>query len=154
PPSSSSKPSLLSRSTQGVTRLMLIGVVVIAVAAAALAWFDARRTQQLLRTQVTQGLADVDAKTQTATKAQSQLATDLRDSQAKITLLETRLAESQAQQAALEALYRDLAPSRDEIALTEIEQVLLIASQQLQLASNVQSALAALQLADSKLQRL
>jgi uroporphyrin-3 C-methyltransferase len=51
-------------------------------------------------------------------------------------------------------LYRDLAPSRDEIALSEIEQVLLVASQQLQLAGNVPSALTALQLADAKLQRL
>ena len=70
------------------------------------------------------------------------------------TLLEARIAESQSQQAALEALYRDLAPSRDEIALSEIEQVLLVASQQLQLAGNVPSALTALQLADAKLQRL
>ena len=86
--------------------------------------------------------------------AQTQLATELRDAQAKVTLLEARLAESQAQQAALEALYRDLAPSRDEIAISEIEQVLLVASQQLQLAGNVPSALTALQLADTKLQRL
>ena len=83
-----------------------------------------------------------------------ELAAELRDAQAKIALLEARLAESQTQQAALEALYRDLAPSRDEIALTEVEQVLLIASQQLQLAGNVPAALAALQLADAKLQRL
>jgi uroporphyrin-3 C-methyltransferase len=78
----------------------------------------------------------------------------LREAQAKLALLESRLAESQNQQAALEALYRELAPSRDEWALTEIEQVLQLASQQLQLARNVPSALAALQLADSKLQRL
>ena len=133
---------------------MLVGVVAIAIAAAAAAWLDARRTQQMLRTQVAQRLADVDAATQAAGKAQTQLSTDLRDAQAKITLLESRLAESQTQQSALESLYRDLAPSRDEIALTEIEQVLLVASQQLQLAGNVPSALAALQLADAKLQRL
>jgi uroporphyrin-3 C-methyltransferase len=78
----------------------------------------------------------------------------LREAQAKLTLLESRLAESQNQQAALEALYRELAPSRDEWALTEIEQVLQLASQQIQLARSVPSALAALQLADSKLQRL
>ena len=84
-------------------------------------------------------------------RATSTLAAELRDAQAKLALLETRLAESQTQQAALEALYRDLAPSRDEIALTEVEQVLLLASQQLALAGNVQSALAALQLADAKL---
>jgi uroporphyrin-III C-methyltransferase len=64
------------------------------------------------------------------------------------------LGESQTQQAALEALYRELAPARDEWALTEIEQVLLLASQQLQIAGNVSGALAALQLADAKLQRL
>src|SRR5438132_11069539 len=78
----------------------------------------------------------------------------LLDAQAKIALLENRLAESQTQQAALDALYRELAPSRDEWALTEVEQVLLLASQQLQLAGNVSAALAALQLADAKLQRL
>ena len=44
--------------------------------------------------------------------------------------------------------------SRDEIALSELEQVLLIANQQLQLAGSVSSALTALQLADVKLQRL
>ena len=62
--------------------------------------------------------------------------------------------ESQSQQAALEALYRDLAPSRDDIALNEVEQILLIANQQLALAGNVPAALAALQLADGKLARI
>jgi len=37
--------------------------------------------------------------------------------QTKLALLESRQAESQSQQAALEALYRELAPSRDEWAL-------------------------------------
>ena len=111
-------------------------------------------TAARLRSEVAQRLTGVEATTQATGKAQTDLATDLRDAQAQITLLETRLAESQAQQAALEALYRDLAPSRDEIALSEIEQVLLVASQQLQLAGNVPSALTALQLADAKLQRL
>lgn len=137
-----------------VTRAMLIGAVVIAIVASGAAWLDSRRTQQTLRVEVAQRLGQADAATQSATKAQAQLATDLRDAQAKVTLLETRLAESQAQQAALEGLYRDLAPSRDELALTEIEHALLIANQQLQLAGDVQSALAALQLADNKLQHL
>ena len=133
---------------------MLVGVAVLAIVAALAVWLDGRRTQQTLRMDVAQRLAVVESSTQAAGKAQTQLATELRDAQAKITLLETRLAESQAEQAALEALYRDLAPSRDEIALSEIEQVLIVASQQLQLAGNVPSALTALQLADAKLQRL
>ncbi len=133
---------------------VLVGVGVLGVAAAAAVWMDGKRTQQALRLEVAQRLAGVEAATQTTGKAQAQVMTDLQDAQAKITLLEARLAESQAQQAALEALYRDLAPSRDEIAISEIEQVLLVASQQLQLAGNVPSALTALQLAETKLQRL
>jgi uroporphyrin-3 C-methyltransferase len=137
-----------------VTRALVAGVAVLAIAAAVAVWLDGRRTQQALRTQVAQRLSELEAASQASGKAQTLMATELRDTQAKITLIEARIAESQAQQAALEALYRDLAPSRDEIALTEIEQVLLVASQQLQLAGNVQSALAALQLADARLQRL
>ena len=129
-------------------------VAVLAIGAGAAAWLDSRRTQRDLRTEVAQRLAAVETTTQATGKAQTDLATQMRDAQARTTLLETRIAESQAQQAALEALYRDLAPSRDEIALSEIEQVLLVASQQLQLAGNVPSALTALQLAEAKLQRL
>ena len=73
--------------------------------------------------------------------------------QARIAQLEARLAESQSQQLALEALYQDLSRNRDEWQLAEIEQVLAIASQQLQLAGNVRAALLALQLAEARLAR-
>lgn len=138
----------------GSSRFLWIGVVLLALVVAIAVWLDARHAQQALRTDVAQRLAGVEASVQASGKAQTQLATDLRDTHAKVTLLEARIAESQAQQAALEALYRDLAPSRDEIALSELEQVLLVANQQLQLAGSVTSALTALQLADVKLQRL
>jgi len=46
--------------SQSVTRIMLAGVVALAIAAAAVAWLDARRTQQLLRAEVAQRLAEVD----------------------------------------------------------------------------------------------
>jgi uroporphyrin-3 C-methyltransferase len=137
-----------------VTMAMLIGVAVLAVGVAAAVWFDGKRTQRALRVEVAQRLSEIESSAQAGAKTQTQLANDLREAQAKVALLEARLAESQAQQAALDALYRDLAPSRDEIAISEIEQVLLVASQQLQLAGNVSSALTALQLADTKLQRL
>ena len=93
---------------------MLAGVLALALVAALAVWLDAGRTQQIFRMEVAQRLAGVESSTQAAGRAQTQLATDLRDAQAKITLLEARLAESQAEQAALEALYRDLAPSRDK----------------------------------------
>jgi uroporphyrin-3 C-methyltransferase len=142
------------RSPGGVSRTMLAVVAGAAMLALLAVWLDGRRTEEEIRAEVARRLAGVESASEAAGRAQTQLATQTRDAQAKITLLETRLAESQAQQAALEALYRDLAPSRDEIALSEIEQVLLVANQQLQLAGNVASALTALQLAEAKLQRL
>jgi len=142
------------RSRPVVSLAMLIGVALLAVAVAGVVWFDSKRTQRTLRMEVAQRLAEIETSAQANARTQTQLANDLREAQAKVALLEARLAESQAQQAALEALYRDLAPSRDEIAISEIEQVLLVASQQMQLAGNVSSALTALQLADTKLQRL
>jgi uncharacterized protein HemX len=75
------------------------------------------------------------------------------DAQVKLGVLEARLAESQNQQIALEALYQELSRNRDEWQLAEIEQVLAIAAQQLQLSGNVRAALLALQLAESRLAR-
>jgi len=73
--------------------------------------------------------------------------------QIKVGVLESRQSEAQSQQVALEQLYKDLSQNRDEWALTEIEQVLSTASQQLQLAGNVQGALIALQNADRAVSR-
>jgi uroporphyrin-3 C-methyltransferase/uroporphyrinogen III methyltransferase/synthase len=73
--------------------------------------------------------------------------------QVKVGVLESRQSESQSQQAALEQMYQDISKNRDEWALSEIEQVLSTASQQLQLAGNVQGALIALQNADRSLSR-
>src|SRR4029079_13309376 len=114
------------------------------------AWFESREAQRTLRTEVAKRLTDADAAAAQAKARDSDIANELREVQAKLALLEARLSESQSQQASLEALYRELAPSRDELALNKAEQVLLLASQQLSIARNVQAALAALQLADAK----
>jgi uroporphyrin-3 C-methyltransferase len=136
-------------------RPWLFALVVLALfAAGVVAWQDARRRSDALRLDVAQRLATADAALALSRTKEADLGNELRDSQAKIALLEARIAESQSQQAALETLYRDLAPSRDELALNEVEQILVLASQQLALAGNVQAALAAVQLADAKLGRL
>ncbi len=132
-------------------RVVLPAALAVAIAAA---WIDARNRDHQLRLEVAQHLAQVETTSKLTQETVKAAQDSLRDAQAKIALLENRLGESQTQQAALEALYRELAPSRDEWALTEVEQVLLLASQQLQLAGNVSGALAALQVADAKLQRL
>ncbi|HXN15224.1 MAG TPA: uroporphyrinogen-III C-methyltransferase, partial [Usitatibacter sp.] len=77
----------------------------------------------------------------------------LREAQARIAELEARVADTQGQRVALEEMYRELSRGADERVLAEIEQMLVLASQQLQLAGNVRGALAALQAADQRLAR-
>lgn len=137
-----------------VSRGVLAAVTLGLAAVLAVAWVDVRQAQLALRTEVAKRLTDADVALGQLQARQADLAGELREVQAKLSLLEARLAESQTQQASLEALYREMAPSRDELALNEVEQVLVLASQQLSIAGNVQAALAALQLADAKLARI
>jgi len=134
--------------------LIVAGVVAIVAVVGFLAWLDAKRELAALRGEVAAKLTAADAATSQAQARDTEMGAALREAQAKLALLETRLAESQSQQAALDTLYRDLAPSRDELAIVEIEQGLALASQQLAIAANVPAAIAALQLADAKLARL
>jgi uroporphyrin-III C-methyltransferase len=136
-------------------RAVWFGLALLALAVVGfVAWQDARRRDDALRLDVAQRLAVADAAIALARAKDAGLDNELRDAKGKIALLEARVAESQTQQAALETLYRDLAPSRDELALNEVEQILVLASQQLALAGNVQAALTAVQLADAKLSRI
>jgi uroporphyrin-3 C-methyltransferase len=137
-----------------VSRRAFAAVALVLLALGAFAWLDARRDSGALREEAARRLAAAELAVAQGRERETRLAGDLREAQAKLALLETRLAESQSQQASLEALYRDLAPSRDDLALNEVEQILLIANQQLALAGNVQAALGALQLADAKLARI
>jgi len=73
---------------------------------------------------------------------------------ARTIVLEQKLAESRDQQEALQTLYTQLAESRESTAVAEVEQLLTIASQQLQLSGNVKSALLALQAAQKRLEPL
>jgi uroporphyrin-III C-methyltransferase len=129
-------------------------IVLLALAAGVYAWYDQRQTVQSLRADVARRLTVADSDAAQARVRDSDLANEVRDAQAKLALLEARIAEFQSQQASLEALYRELAPSRDELALSEVEQILVLASQQLTLGANVQAALAGLQVVDAKLARL
>lgn len=76
------------------------------------------------------------------------------ESAAQMAQLRQQLAESQNQQEALQTLYEQLADNREARVVTEVEQLLVIANQQLQLANNVKSALLALQTAQTRLQML
>jgi uroporphyrin-3 C-methyltransferase len=148
PPGRSPGPGRRSRRPGAVT----IAFAIVALLLAWL-WFDGRSELSGLREQVAQRLRDSESESRDARLLAKQAQDALREVQAKLSLLEVRVAESQSQQVALEALYQELSRSRDEWVLAEIEQILTIASQQLQLAGNVRAALVALQTADARLAR-
>lgn len=127
--------------------------ILIAIATAALGWYDARRRIDATQSEVAHRLREVEAQARAARALSQQAQESARESQTKLEKLDSRLGELQSQKQALESLYQDLSRNRDEVQLAEIEQMLTIASQQLQLSGNVHAALLALQFADNRLAR-
>lgn len=134
------------------SRVFAVALLVLAVIVAAL-WLDTRGRIGATQEELARRLNDIESASREARSLGRQAQDGMREAQAKIGALEAKLAESQNQQLALEALYQELARNRDEWQLAEIEQVLAIAQQQLQLSGNVRAALLALQLAESRLSR-
>lgn len=116
-------------------------------------WWSARSQIEALREEVAQRLRDDENLSKESRILAREGQDRMREALVKMTALEAKLTESQSQQAALEAMYQDLSRNRDEFALSEIEQTLALAAQQLQLAGNVRGALIALQNADARLGR-
>jgi uroporphyrin-3 C-methyltransferase len=137
--------------TRSRVPVLLFIVFVLAAALATLFWLDARNRIGSTQEELARRLRDIEADAREARTLARTSQEAVREAQVKVASLESRLAESQSQQLALEALYQDLSRNRDEWQLAEIEQVLAIASQQLQLAGNVRAALLALQLAEARL---
>jgi uroporphyrinogen III methyltransferase/synthase len=135
------------------TSWLLLCAILLSAALATVFWLDARQRIDATQQELARRLRDIEADAREARSVARQSEEGQRDTRAKLVQLETRLAESQSQQLALEALYQELSRNRDEWQLAEIEQVLAIASQQLQLAGNVRAALLALQLAEQRLAR-
>ncbi len=129
-------------------------LVIILVPVIAWQWYDTREQITGLQHELAKRLAEADASGKESRNIAGDAAEAGRRTETKLGLLETRLAESQSQQLALEALYQELTRNRDEATLEEVEQLLLIANQQLQLAGNVKAALIAMQEADARLQRI
>jgi uroporphyrin-3 C-methyltransferase len=116
-------------------------------------WIDTRMQVSNLQQELARRLGEGDAvaregRTLARQGQEAQVAL-----QAKVAVLEARLAETQSQAVALEAMYQELSSTRDERLLVEVEQAVVIAMQQLQFAGNVEAALVALQGAESRLAR-
>jgi uncharacterized protein HemX len=143
------------QSSKRKTRLAPLLAIGFALVSLLLAWqwYDARERINALHGELAQRLRDSEADSRDARLSARQAQEAMREALAKVAQLDLRLSEYQDHQAGLEALYQELSRSRDDWVLAEIEQVLTIASQQLQLVGNAPVALAALQAADARLAR-
>jgi uncharacterized protein HemX len=147
-------PAAQARASTSVVAMLAMLVAALALIAAAWSWSDSRERIRDLKTELGRRLAE-SGKDVSETRLLARNADDaMRQVSEKVAHIESQMATSQQQQLALEALYKDLAQGRDQWALAEIEQVLLTAAQQLQLAGNVKAAIIALEGADNRLQRL
>ncbi|MDX8386237.1 MAG: uroporphyrinogen-III C-methyltransferase [Gallionella sp.] len=134
----------------GLTQLMLVVLTVVF----AWQWFNGHRTISNMERQLTEKVSDMSASTKASQMLVSQSQGQVRELAAKVTMMETRFGEAKNQRVALETLYNDLSGNRDEAALAAVEQMLLSATQQLQLTANVKAALIALQSSDARLRRM
>ncbi|WP_347556116.1 fused uroporphyrinogen-III synthase HemD/membrane protein HemX [Robbsia sp. KACC 23696] len=126
-------------------------VVVVAVAGAAGGgwWLNERFNHALDAVRAHQAagdsaLSDAQQKSAQSLSAAQQL-------NAQLTALSGKVSDTQTQQQALRQMYQDLARNHDDWVMTQAEQTLSSANQQLQLTGNVHMALYALQNADSEL---
>jgi uroporphyrin-III C-methyltransferase len=126
--------------------------LVAAVVAIGLAW-NAHQSFSSLSQTAGGRLADLGTEVAQSRTALAQAQVALKETHARIAELESRVADAQENRVAVEDMYRELSRSADDRMLAEVEQLLILASQQLQLAGNVKGALIALQAADQRLAR-
>lgn len=114
-------------------------------------WLEMRGRLDAMHEELAQRLAEGDTVAKEARGVARQGQESLAALQAKVGGIEGRLADSEGQAAALEALYQEFSRSRDDRTLAEVEQAVILANQELQLAGNVEAALIALQGAETRL---
>ncbi len=128
-----------------------LAVAVVALGLAGWQWVETRTRLADTQQELTKRLSASDSVANESRVLSKQAQEQLAALQAKIGELEGRLSESKKQQDELTGLYQNLARTSEETALADIEQSVTLASQQLQLAGNVQGAILALQAADAHL---
>jgi uroporphyrin-3 C-methyltransferase len=131
-----------------------LALVLLALGTLAWQWLNTRQRFNEVERALSQKLSEAEILNQ-QTYALAKNAQELSNrANARTIVLEQKLNESRDQQEVLQTLYDQLAENREATALAEVEQLLALASQQLQLAGNIKSALLALQAAEQRLQSL
>lgn len=129
-------------------------LAVIAIVLAIVAWLGNRDQSRDVKTDLARKLAEFDASIKESRLLARNADELTRQTSARLAQIENQLGGSKEQQQALESLYKELARDRDQWALSDIEQMVLTASQQIQLAGNVKAAIIGLETADQRLLRL
>lgn len=132
----------------------LIHVALLVIAAGlGVSWWTSHTELKSLREDVARRLHSGDTSSSEMRVALKSTQENVKELESRFSILDNKQSEAQSQQLALEQLYQELSKNRDDWALSEIEEVLSTASQQLELAGNIQGALIALQNADRNLAR-
>ena len=129
-------------------------LALLALALVSWQWLDTKRKLTRLEASLSQKLSEFDNRNRETSLLANQAETTSAVVAAQVAILQQKQAEFQSQQESLQTIYREFANNRDERAIAEVEQLLIIANQQLQLAGNVKTALLALQSADQRLQQM
>jgi uroporphyrin-3 C-methyltransferase len=135
-------------------RIATTVIIIIALFTLAWQWLNTRHKFNEIEHSLSRKLDQYQAINQQSLALAKQAEERSSQANARTIVLEQKLAESRDQQEALQTLYTQLAESRESTAVAEVEQLLTIASQQLQLSGNVKSALLALQAAHKRLEPL
>ena len=133
------------------TLKIALGISLVSLFAVGLLWLDSAKNNQNVEHALASKLDTFNEKNQQSLALAKNADTRSSEIAARAEILEEKYNESFDQQAALKALYQELANNREERMLSDVEQLLVIANQQLQLAGNIKPALLALQAADTKL---
>ena len=133
------------------TLKIALGISLASLLAVGLLWLDSAKNNQNVEHALASKLDTFNEKNQQSLALAKNADTRSSEIAARAEILEEKYNESFDQQAALKALYQELANNREERMLSDVEQLLVIANQQLQLAGNIKPALLALQAADTKL---
>jgi uroporphyrin-III C-methyltransferase len=127
-----------------------VGVLVALVLAGT--WFVQDRLGRVER-DLARRLQDAELRDAQRDQQMKLMGDTLREAQGKAAVLEAKLADSLGQQSQLKQLYDEMARTRGDLMLADVENSIMIAAQQLQLGGNVQSALLALTDAEQVLAR-
>lgn len=153
PSTSSPAPAPTSSRHGWVAPLALILALLALFAAGSVFWHMQMRIQSL-ELQMARRIGEFDSSSKEARTAASAVRATVDDLTTRVAALDAKAQETQNQQLALQAMYQELARGQDERLLADIEQTLLLANQQLEMAGNVRAAVLGLDAAEARLTRM